>query len=73
MIKLCRGDRVVNGALILAINREKGFVLCYNNPKDEFIVWSVDEFGNTTSGDYFKSLEPAIEQFKTRTGVTDNV
>lgn len=71
MIKLCRGDRVANGAIILAIEREKGFVLCYHNPKDEFVVWSVDEFGNTTSGDYFKSLKPAIEQFEVRSGTKD--
>lgn len=66
MINLKRGDRVANGAIILAINNEKGFVLCYHNPKDEFVVWSVDEFGNTTSGDYFQTLEPAVEQYKIR-------
>jgi len=59
-----RGDRINNGALILAIHKDK--VLCYWDAKDEFVTWNIDAKGNTESGNYFKTLESAIADFKQR-------
>jgi hypothetical protein len=63
---LKRGDTVNNGALILAIDTNKGYVLCYNGIKDEFVTWAVDGNGDTSAGVYLNKLEDAIQDFNIR-------
>ena len=63
-----RNDVLPNGALILGQKHTKSgegrIVLCQF--KGEFVTWFMDDKRNTYSGNYFRKIEPAFDDFMTR-------
>lgn len=53
----------------MVLHAHTDHILAFDESKLEFIVWSLDSKGNTYSGDYFRSLMMAVDDFKIRSGL----
>jgi hypothetical protein len=61
-------ERLPNGALVL--KRRGNFVLCLreNSRTTPFVVWFVDEDGDTNWGQYFDDIDVAMSNLRIRSG-----
>lgn len=64
------GDRLPNGAIVIAQRGDAVLALRRGYTYEPFVTWAIGPDGHTFSGHYFNDLTEAVADFNTRAGVT---
>ena len=66
---LAPGDRLPNGATVVAIRNDVVLALRPGHVYDPYVTWSIGPDGGTYSGHYHNHLDEAVADFADRAGV----